>query len=282
VTVSGPPPAPPSTSLPIINLVDKDPQAEWIMQSLMIAQNPLHPGGYLGRGISLISMNRLDEAMADAEMAIRLAPRESEPYRLRGRVRRAGGDSKAALADFHKAVEFGPDSRAAHAERANIAQQLRDDPTFLESARRMTELSPRAFGWWQALAAGLLVAEAPQRDVDAARVAAGQAARLNATNAFNHTVVGYALLESGRPEDAEKAFVESRRLRPPGNYDALNLFGLALCAHAADDAPKARTLFAQAVAAKDSGRLHTDLAERLMVRMYAQAAKALELPPPKR
>jgi len=63
-------------------------------------------------------------------------------------------------------------------------------------------------------------------------------------------------------------------------YDSLNLFGLAVCEHRNGDAARARTWFAQAVAAKDAGRFTSELAARLSRQMYAEAAEALGLPPP--
>jgi hypothetical protein len=60
----------------------------------------------------------------------------------------------------------------------------------------------------------------------------------------------------------------------------MNLFGLALCAQRTGDAARARSWFAQAVAAKDAGHFSTELAARVFREMYAEAAAALGLPAP--
>jgi tetratricopeptide (TPR) repeat protein len=281
LTAVGPPPAPKPASPKAPVEVVNDPQARWAVHSLVIAQQPLHPAGYIRRAEDLMAMNRVDEALHDTDAAIRLAPNWSPGYRTRARVRRASGDLRAALADLHRAVDLDPDSRPAHVDRANLAQQLRDDPTLLASARRMTELLPKVSGWWQILATGLLVADAPRRDVPAALAAAEKAMQLNPGNAYSHVVLGYALLESGRWEDARAEFTEGRKLRLVLPYDASAALGLALCAHRAGDDARARALFAQAVAGKDTGHFNTPLAERLFLRQYKESAAALGLPPPK-
>jgi tetratricopeptide (TPR) repeat protein len=157
---------------------------------------------------------------------------------------------------------------------------LRRDAEFLDSARQVTELAPKATGWAALLAAGYLVAEPPLYDPEAALAFARQAVQLAPGTAPPHTVLGYALFVAGKPEDAAREFAEARRLRPPPLYDAQNLFGQALCARAAGDLPRARAAFADAIAVKDAGRFNTALAERLHERMYAEAAQALGLPAP--
>jgi eukaryotic-like serine/threonine-protein kinase len=257
-----------------------DPLARWVAHSVVIAQHPLHPAAYVARAEALMALNRFDEAVADADTAIRLDPDGPGGYRVRARIRRMTGDRRAALADFERAADLDPDSAPAHAARANLAQDLHDDETLAAASRRLTELRPTDAGWFAILAAVRLVGDAAERDLPSALTAAERAVQLNGTNPYFRTLLGYALLEGGQADAAAKQFAESRRLKPPPVYDSLNLFGLALCEHRNGDTARARTWFAQAVAAKDTGRFTSELAARLSRQMYAQVAEALGLPPP--
>ncbi len=128
------------------------------------------------------------------------------------------------------------------------------------------------------LASVRLAGDPPVRNVPAAVAAAEKAVQLNPTHAYYQIILGYALLESGQPEAAATHFAESRRSRAALPDDAMNLFGLAICAHQAGDAARARAWFALGVSAKDSGRFPTELPARLLDRLYRQAAEALGLP----
>jgi eukaryotic-like serine/threonine-protein kinase len=284
LVVSGP--LPPPVSLPTLPsppvrppAAMNDPLVRWAVHSLVIAQEPFHPAGYLRRAEALTAMNRFDEAIEDATTAIERDPDRAEGFLVRGRVRRTAGDLRRALTDFERAVKLAPNSGPAHADRANAAQRLRDDPSLLDSAQRLTELNPTNGGWWVTLAAVRLVGERSVRDLPAALAAAEKAVQLNGTNPYYQTVLGHALLESGQTAAAEKHFTESRRLKPPAVYDAINLLGLALCVHQAGDDARVRGWFAQAIAVKDAGRFGSELAERLFQRVYAEAAKALASQP---
>jgi tetratricopeptide (TPR) repeat protein len=253
-----------------------DPMEHLAAWSLVIAQHPMHPAGYTKRAETLITMNRRDDANRDLDTAMRLAPDYSAAYRIRGQLRKSNGDLRGAFEDFERWTIVTPRSIPAHTERLNTALQLGNDRAFLQSGRKLTVLSPNSAGWWHWCSIALLVADEPLRDVEAALKMAEKTLALNPRNSFNHTVRGYALFESGRTEDAAKEFAESRRMKPQEVYDTPNLLGLALCAHRNGDDAQARGWFARAA---NAGRLPNTLQERLTRRMYAQAAKALGLPP---
>jgi Flp pilus assembly protein TadD len=54
-----------------------------------------------------------EEALVDANDAIRLDPRHSEAYKLRGGVLGGLGKRDQAVADFRKALELNPGDEAA-------------------------------------------------------------------------------------------------------------------------------------------------------------------------
>lgn len=69
------------------------------------------------RADMLSSLGRLDEAMKDAQTALRLAPTIAQPYRCRASVSLATGDFKAAIADYTKAITLDPQELRVYLDR---------------------------------------------------------------------------------------------------------------------------------------------------------------------
>lgn len=70
------------------------------------------------RARALLALGRLDEALADADEALRLRPESPEGLVTRGKVHEARGDRERARADLRRAVEVAPGHpQAAQARR---------------------------------------------------------------------------------------------------------------------------------------------------------------------
>jgi tetratricopeptide (TPR) repeat protein len=89
--------------------------------TLAIAIAPNHPDAYVYRASSLRFLDKLDQAMADAEAALVLTS-NSHPEALleRGMLRRLKGDNKGARQDWLRVIEFVPETPTADAARRNI------------------------------------------------------------------------------------------------------------------------------------------------------------------
>jgi serine/threonine protein kinase/WD40 repeat protein/tetratricopeptide (TPR) repeat protein len=258
-----------------------DPYARWILASFLVASQPLHPAGYHRKAFTLVQLNRFEEALSEIDTAIALAPDDAELHHARGRICRANGDLVEAMAAFDRAVELDPDN-LAHSERANTAAKLHRDRELLQSAQKMVYYKQNDWNWRQMLAIAYLVADPPLRDPGAAIKTAKDAVGLAPGNSVNHTVLAYALYQSGRWEEAAKEFAEGHHLRPAAGIDAMSLFGLAMCSRKLGDDAKARSWFAMAVVNKDTGRPTGATSTRLFDAIYEDATKEFSLPPPPR
>ena len=105
--------------LPMASASAADPQTSWVVFSIVISLQPLHPVAYLRRAESLLAMNRFDEAYHDVEQAPILDPRSTAAYLLRGRIRRKRGDFGAAQDDFVRAVRLAPGRVESQMDRAD-------------------------------------------------------------------------------------------------------------------------------------------------------------------
>ncbi|HEX4147064.1 MAG TPA: tetratricopeptide repeat protein [Pirellulales bacterium] len=63
---------------------------------------------YASRSRAWFQTEKFDQALADAEAALRLEPRSAVAYKCRGRIRLAQGDSAAAIDDLNTALAIDP------------------------------------------------------------------------------------------------------------------------------------------------------------------------------
>jgi tetratricopeptide (TPR) repeat protein len=192
--------------------------------SVSLALLPVNPDAYLQRGRAHGRLNEWAEAIADYSRALCLLPPDSK-YRAEALVRRAANyerlkDYPAAAADLYQAVPLEVDdalvARAAVAELYNnVAWELITGPgegrhpaQALPLAKKAVTLAPREQVCWNTLG-----------------------------------VVGYRL---GKYEEARAALERSLALSR-GDFDAFDLFFLAMCHARLGEAAKAKDCFDRAV-----------------------------------
>jgi tetratricopeptide (TPR) repeat protein len=73
-----------------------------------------------------LKVNRIDEAMADFETAIRLNPRHHQAYLNRGLARLQGRDLEGAKADFTETIKLKPDNPSVWYVRGQVREKLGD------------------------------------------------------------------------------------------------------------------------------------------------------------
>lgn len=98
--------------------------------------------GYSNRAVSLLREGRLDEALRDLEMTIKLNPQSSHAYVNRATVRMNRGEHEKALADFDRTVELDPDFAEGHAERCALLVKMGEPTRALESCDEALRLAP--------------------------------------------------------------------------------------------------------------------------------------------
>ena len=179
------------------------------------------PRFFAYRAHLLLTVGRADEAAADIERALKLAPNDPNALALQTIIAVAQGERDRALATAQRAVQAAPKSGAAHIA-LSYAQQARFD---LEGARKSVEEAVaaepnNALAW-----ARLSELWASFGELDRALRAAERAATLEPNLSRTQTVLGYAHLMRVQTAQARAAFEKAIAL---DQADPLPRLGLGL------------------------------------------------------
>ena len=179
------------------------------------------PRFFAYRAHLLLAVGRADEAAADVERALRLAPDDASALALQTIIAVVQGDKDRAHDAAQKAVQAAPGSATARIA-LSYAQQARFD---LEGARaslqKAVELDPQnALAW-----ARLSELWASFGELDRALEAAQKATALEPNLSRTQTVLGYAYLMRVKIRDAKAAFEKAIAL---DSADPLPRLGLGL------------------------------------------------------
>jgi len=108
----------------------------------LIEKFPQNPAVWSNRGNSRVSQNKLDEAIADFNQAIKLAPDQADPYLNRGTALEAKGEYRAAIADYNRVLAANPEDAFAYNNRGNAEGGLGHWATALEDFQQATAIAP--------------------------------------------------------------------------------------------------------------------------------------------
>src|SRR5438093_2650685 len=186
-----------------------------------VPQTITEPRFFAYRAHLLLAVGRTDEAAADIERALRLAPNDVNALALQTIIAVVQGDKNRALDAAQKAVQADPNSATARIA-LSYAQQARFD---LEGARanlrKAVELDPQNALAWARLSEMWASFGELGRALDAAKKAASLEPNLSRTQ----TVLGYAYLMRVNTKDAKAAFEKAIAL---DSADPLPRLGLGL------------------------------------------------------
>jgi tetratricopeptide (TPR) repeat protein len=179
------------------------------------------PRFFAYRAHLLLAVGRVDEAGADLERALRLAPNDPNVLALHTIIAIVQHEPDQALAIAQRAVQAAPNSATALIA-LSYAQQARFD---LEGARasldKAVQLAPEnALAW-----ARLAELQASFGELKKALKAAQTAVNLEPNLARTQTVLGYAYLTQVKTKQAKKAFEKAIAL---DQADPLPRLGLGL------------------------------------------------------
>jgi tetratricopeptide (TPR) repeat protein len=90
----------------------------------IIEQFSDNPAAWSNRGNARVSQNKLQEAIADYNKAIQLAPTATDPYLNRGTALEGLGKWNDAIADYNRVLELDPQDAMAYNNRGNAEAGL--------------------------------------------------------------------------------------------------------------------------------------------------------------
>lgn len=108
--------------------------------SKILESFPYNAEIWSNRGNARASQMKLDEALADYEQAIALAPDAPDPYLNRGATLENMGRWEAAIADYNRVLDLDPEDAAAYNNRGNAQGGLGNWGNALEDFKRAADL----------------------------------------------------------------------------------------------------------------------------------------------
>lgn len=156
------------------------------------------------------SQGRLDEAAAEYQQTLKLAPGDASIHNSLGICQAMRQDREAAAASFRRAIEIKPDFAHAHSNLGNIYKELGRLPQAVECYQRAVLLKPDFAEAHNNL--GNLLREL--KNLDAAASCCREAVRLKPDFADAQNNLGAVLVDQGRREEAEPCFRRAIALKP--------------------------------------------------------------------
>lgn len=181
------------------------------------------PRFYVYRASLLLSVGRVDEAKADIDQALKLAPGNGFALALQSMIAVVSNEKEAALKLAMTAAQGEPDSVSikialSYAHQANFRLE-----EALAAVQQAVKLDPEASLAWARLAELWM----GQGYLDNALEAANKAAALNPKEVRIQTVLGFAYLTEIKISSAKEAFVKAIELNSADPMPRLGL-GLAM------------------------------------------------------
>jgi len=93
------------------------------------------------RGAAYLKLDKVQEAIADMNTVIDIAPDNARAYHIRGLAHDKSGDFNKALEDFNQALELNPNYGAVFYSRANLHTKMGHTDEAAEDIRMVTHLS---------------------------------------------------------------------------------------------------------------------------------------------
>jgi tetratricopeptide (TPR) repeat protein len=89
-----------------------------------------------------LAMGQVAPARQDVEKAIDLDPKSAVAWALRGRILQQAGDTKQALADYHRSLSYQPDQREVLLEIAELYRQMGQPQRALANLQSLLDSYP--------------------------------------------------------------------------------------------------------------------------------------------
>jgi tetratricopeptide (TPR) repeat protein len=89
-----------------------------------------------------LAIGQVDQARQEVEKAVDLDPKSAVAWALRGRFLQQAGDTKQALADYHRSLSYQPDQREVLLEIAELYRQLGQPQRALANLQSLLDSYP--------------------------------------------------------------------------------------------------------------------------------------------
>lgn len=176
-----------------------------------------------------LAMGEIPSARQSAQQALSLDPKLSTAWATRGRVMRAAGELRQALADYHRALGLAPDDRTLPLEIAELYRQLNRPQRALATLDGLADTYPPGGEPQRVLFLQGLAYAALERYEDAVESFSAASIRDRPTPEILYQL-GEAELLAGYPAEAAAAAREAIGLDPEHrpSHDLLGRIRLAL------------------------------------------------------
>lgn len=108
----------------------------------LLERLPQEAAIWSNRGNARVSQRKLEEAIADYEQAIQLAPDAPDPYLNRGAALEGLGRWQEAIADYNHVLELDPNDPAAYNNRGNAEAGQGNWDQAIADYRRAADMAP--------------------------------------------------------------------------------------------------------------------------------------------
>jgi len=187
---------------------------------------------HVERGRALMIAGRLDEALAAAKAAERLAPRSPQVYLLMGQIQTQRRDAKAAREMFAKAAEVDATFVPARLALGGLDLVEKNPDAANKEFDAAVQANPKSLAAVQAKVTALVA----EKKIKEAIQFAESAVKGNEKDAGFHTLLGGLYLTDGQHDKASASFRRSLELDPKSVGARLGLARVALIQKKDDEA----------------------------------------------
>ncbi len=103
---------------------------------------PRAPAPHFGLAMALLAQDKKDAALAELQVAAKLAPKDPALPHMAGRVLASQKQFKPAVQQFSQALALDAQFVPALSDRADVLAEMRDDPAALADLVRLVKLQP--------------------------------------------------------------------------------------------------------------------------------------------
>ena len=166
---------------------------------------------HLFRGLSYYYQDKFKEALAQADLALRLNPKYARTYSARGGYYFALDENDKALADYRRSLELDPQNDGAYYNRGNLYLKTEAFGRAIQDFDRAIKLNPKFASAFYNRG----IARFRRGEILWALVDFNRAAELNPRLAEAQMNRGVVLEELGKEKEAVAAYKKFLQIAPP-------------------------------------------------------------------